>query len=85
MRQANLVVEVMAGSDSTVMPRTVEAVAAVPRVEESEVCTASAVVEAGTAIMAVMIMLAAAKLIVTWDLSTPAAKAIFCRKLEVSE
>ena len=84
MRQAHLVVAI-AGSDSTVMSSAADAAAAVPRVENSEVCTAAAVVEAGTAIVAVMITLAAAKLIVTWDLSTPAAVAMFCCKLEVSE
>jgi len=67
------------------MSSAADAAAAVPRVENSEVCTAAAVVEAGTAIVAVMITLAAAKLIVTWDLSTPAAVAMFCCKLEVSE
>ena len=53
---------VMLGSDSTVMPSAAEAAAAVPRVAASEVCTASAVVEAGTAMVAVMITLAAATL-----------------------
>ena len=50
----------------------------VPRVEESEVCTWSAVFEAGTAILAVMSTLAAATQIVTSDVSTPAALATFC-------
>ena len=67
------------------MPSAAEAAVAVPRVEDSKVCTAAAVVEAGTAMVAVMITLAAAKLIVTWDLSTPAAVAILCCKLEVSK
>ena len=49
------------------------AVAVVPRVEESDSCTAAAVVSAGTAMVAVMITLAATTLIVTRDLSTPAA------------
>ena len=38
----------------TVMPRAAEAVAAEARLEESDVCTAAAVVEAGTAMVAVM-------------------------------
>ena len=83
---SGLVVTVrMVESDSTVIPSAAEALSAVPRVEESEVCTAAAVMEAGTVMVAVMITLAAATLIVTNDLSTPAAVAIFCCKLEVSE
>ena len=73
------------GTDSTVMPSTVEAASAVASLEESEVCTAVAVVEAGTAMRAVIITLAAATLIVTSDLSMPAAAATLCCKLEVSE
>eukprot|EP00964_Phaeocystis_antarctica_P022436 scaffold12455_cov62-Phaeocystis_antarctica.AAC.3 len=73
------------GTDSTVMPSTAEAASAVASLEESEVCTAVAVVEAGTAMLAVIITLAAATLIVTNDLSTPAAAATLCCKLEVSE
>eukprot|EP00964_Phaeocystis_antarctica_P031862 scaffold18018_cov42-Phaeocystis_antarctica.AAC.1 len=73
------------GADSIVTPSAAEASAAVPRVEESEVCTAAAVVEAGTAMVAVMITLAAATAMVTSDSSTPAAVAMPCRKLEVSE
>eukprot|EP00964_Phaeocystis_antarctica_P122339 scaffold85992_cov63-Phaeocystis_antarctica.AAC.10 len=72
------------GTSSTVTPSAVEASAAVPRLEESEVCTASAVVEAGTAMVAVMSTLPAATLIVTSDLSTPAAVATFCCKLDLS-
>ena len=75
----------MVESDSTVIPSAAEALSAVPRLEESEVCTAAAVMEAGTVMVAVMITLAAATLIVTNDLSTPAAVANFCCKLEVSE
>ena len=75
----------MVGASSTVMPSAVEAASAVPRLEESEVFISSAVVEAGTPIVAVMITLAAVTRIVTSDLSTPAAVAIFCCKLEVSE
>ena len=64
------------GSSSTVTPSAVEAASAVPRLEESEVCTWSAVLEAGTAMVAVMSTLAAATRIVTSDLSTPATMAI---------
>eukprot|EP00964_Phaeocystis_antarctica_P045652 scaffold26291_cov57-Phaeocystis_antarctica.AAC.4 len=73
------------GADSIVTPSAAEAAAAVPRVEESEVCTAVAVVEAGTVMVAVMITLAAATLTMTWNLSTLAAVAMLCCKLEVSE
>ena len=75
---------VMLGISSTVTPSAVEAASAVPRLEESEVCSTSAVVEAGTAIVAVMRTLAAVTRIVTSDLSTPAALATFCCKLETS-
>jgi len=73
------------GTSSTVTPSAAEASSMVPRLEESEVCTLSAVIEAGTAMVAVMRTLAAVTRIVTSDLSTPAAVAIFCCKLEVSE
>jgi len=73
------------GTDSTVTPSVAVASSAVPRLEESEFCTEAAVVEAGTARVAVMRTLAAATLITTSDLSMPAAVAIFCCKLEVSE
>ena len=76
---------VMVGSDCTVIPSTAEAAAAVPRAEESDDCTAVAVVEAGTEMVAMMITLAAATRIVTSDLSTPAAVATACCRLEVSE
>ena len=68
---------VVVGTSSTVNPSAVEAALAVPRVEESEVCTSSAVMEAGTAMVAVTRTLAAATRIVTSDLSTPAASATF--------
>ena len=58
----------MVGASSTVMPSAVEAASAVPRLEESEVFISSAVVEAGTPIVAVMITLAAVTRIVTSDL-----------------
>ena len=73
------------GTDSTAMPRAAEAEAAVPRVEESADSTMVAAEEAGTAMLAVMITLAADTLIVTSDASTPAAVAMFCCKVEVSE
>ena len=76
---------VTAGFSSIVMPSAVEAVAAVPRVESSEACIAAAVVEAGTAMVAVMSTLPAVTAMVTSDLSTPAAVATPRRKLEVSE
>ena len=75
---------VVVGASSTVMPSAAEASAAVPRVEESEARTASAVMEAGTPMVALMRTLAAATLIVTNDLSTPAAPATFCCKLDLS-
>ena len=47
------------GSDSTLIPSTAEAEVALPRVEESDSCTTTAVVSAGTAMVAVMRTLAA--------------------------
>ena len=72
------------GASSTVMPSAAEASAAVPSVEESEACTASGAMEAGTAMVAIMRTLAAVTRIVTSDLSTPAALATFCCKLDLS-
>ena len=67
-------------------PSTAEADSAVtPNVDNSELCTAEAVVAAGTAMVAVMSTLAAATLISTSSSPTPAAVATVCRKLEVSE
>ena len=63
-----------------VMPRAAEAAAGELRVEESEAITVVAAAEAGTAILAVMITLAAVTLIVTSDGWTPAALAMFCCK-----
>ena len=74
----------MVGTDSTVTPSAVEAVAAVPRLEESEVCTAAVVVEVGTAMMAVMSTLAAATVMVTAEGSTPATEEIEQRREEMS-
>ena len=79
------VVTAMLGSDSTSMPSTAEAAARSLRADSSELCTASAVVEAGTPMVAVMMTLAAARLIVTSDASTPALAAILPRRAEVSE
>ena len=76
---------VIVGTPSTEIPSALEAASAVRRVEESEAFTAAAVVEAGTAMVAVMITLAAVMAMVTGNLSTPAAVAIFCCRLEVSE
>ena len=74
------------GSVRTGMPRAADAAAVVvPRVEAREAWTEVVVVEAGTEMVAVMRTLAAVTRIVTSDLSTPAAVAIFCCKLEVSE
>ena len=67
------------------MPSTAEAAAAVPTVLVSELSTVAAGVAAGTAMAAVMITLAAATLIVTSDLWTPAAVAMPCCKLKVSK
>ena len=73
------------GSDSTVMPSAAVASLVVPRLEASEVCTAAGEVEAGTAMLAVMITEAAATLMVTSEASsTPAAVAMFCRRFVVS-
>ena len=77
---------VTVGGVRTVTPRAAEAAAVVvPRVEAREACTVVAVVEAGREMVAVMRTLAAATAMVTSDLSTPAAVAIFCCRLEVSE
>ncbi len=75
----------MVGSDWTSMPSALEAATAVPRVEESKLWTAAAVVEAGTAIVATMITLTAAKVMETDEASTPALMAILFSKAEVSE
>eukprot|EP00964_Phaeocystis_antarctica_P005489 scaffold3002_cov52-Phaeocystis_antarctica.AAC.2 len=75
---------VILGTTSTVTSSAVEVAAVVPKVEESEACTTSAVVEAGTAMVAVMRTLAATTRIVTSDLSTPAATATFCCNLDLS-
>jgi hypothetical protein len=56
-----------------------------PNVNNSELCTAKAVVDSGTVMVAVMSTLAAATVMVTNHTSTPAAAATLCFKLEVSE
>ena len=75
----------MLGSDCTVMPSAAEAAAALPSLEESEVCTAAVVVEAGTTIVAVMITLAATTWMDTEVALTPALAAIEFWRSEVSE
>ena len=77
--------DTMLGSVCTVMPSAAEAATAVPRLTESEVCTASGVVDHGTVIVAVMITLAAATLTDTKKAGTPALAAIEFWRLEVSE
>ena len=80
----SVTVLVMVGTASTVMPSAALATEAVPRLEETVLCTAATVVVAGTAMVAVMITEAAVTLMVTSDASTPAAVAILCRRPEVS-
>ena len=67
------------------MPSTAEAAAGVPRVRDSALTTVVAAVAAGTAMAAVRSTLAAATSMLTSARSTPAAVAIPCCKLEVSE
>jgi len=67
------------------MPSCAEAAATVPRLVESRSCIAVAVVEAGTAMPAVIRTEPAATLISTADFSTAATVAMLCCKLEVSE
>ena len=67
------------------MPSAAEAAAGSPILAFSELSTVPAEVAAGTAMAAVMITLAAATLIVTSDAWTPAAVAMSCCKLVVSE
>ena len=61
------------------------AAAAEKRLALSNDCIAAAVVEAGTAMEAVIRTEAAATLITTADLSTLATVAMFCCKVEVFE
>ena len=80
------VVEAMAtmGVLSTVMPSLSLAAAAVPRLVESEVSTAEAVVECGTAMVAVMSTEPATTLMATADGSTPASSATELWRADVS-
>ena len=73
------------GVYTTVISSCLDAASAEGRLVEMDSCTDTAVMTAGTAMVAVMITLAAATLIVMSDLSTPAAVAIFCCKFDVSE
>ena len=84
---ASTVIEPIRGgswSEVTSTPSASEAAAAVPTLERSAAATAAAVVEVGTAMVAVMRTLAAVTLIVTSDLSTPAASATRCCKLDLT-
>ena len=72
------------GVVSTVMPSRALAAAAVPRLAESAVITADVVVEAGTAMVAVIITEAATTLMVTADGSTPATSATEFWRADVS-
>ena len=71
------------GALATATPSSAEAVAAVPRRAASEARTAEAVVEAGTATVAVMITLPAATRIETSDGETPATAATQRCRLDV--
>ena len=73
------------GSSSTVIPSCAEAAAAVPSLVESRSCIAVAVVEAGTAMLAVIRTDPAATLISTADFATAATVAMLCCRLEVSK
>lgn len=72
------------GCSTIVMPSALEAAAVVPRFEAREACIASAVVDAGTAMVAVMITLPGAMAMTTSAVLTPAALATFRCTLEVS-
>ena len=64
----------MVGADSTVMPSWEEAAVAVRRAAESTACTWMEVVEAGTAVVWVMLPEAVVKVMVTAEASAPAVK-----------
>jgi len=72
------------GAVSTGIPRWVEAAAAVGRAVTSRSSNATDVMEAGTAMVAVMRTLAAATVIVTAEVSTPAIVAMAERNDDVS-
>ena len=73
------------GIASTVTPRANEAAVIVLRFEFSDSWTASAVVDEGMAMVAVMITLAAVTLMLTKDSSTPASAATSPCSAVVSE
>eukprot|EP00964_Phaeocystis_antarctica_P035037 scaffold19975_cov48-Phaeocystis_antarctica.AAC.2 len=75
---------VMMDTSSSATPSALDAAATVPRREVSAMFTAVGVVEAGTAMVAVMRTLAAATRITTSHLSTPAVVATFACKLDLS-
>ena len=77
--------ETMVGASSTVRPSAAEASAAVPRLVPRSIINDAGLLEAGTAMVAVMTTLPGATLIVTSDVSKPDTAAMLCCKLEVSE
>ena len=79
-----MIVIIIEGFSTIVMPSALEAAAVVPRFETREVCIASAVVDAGTAMVAVMITLPGAMAMATSAVLTPAALAKIRCTLEVS-
>ena len=74
---------VMVGTVSTVIPSAVEAAAVVVRLVASVDCKVAAVVEAGTAMEAMMSTEAAVTLMVTNDSLTPARPAMELWRAEV--
>ena len=74
----------MVGAEVTTMPSAAEAASGVPRLVESAFRTPMALLEAGTAMVAVMSTLAAVTWTSTSDESTPAAEAKFCFKLALT-
>ena len=73
----------MVGTSSTMMPSCLEAAVAEWRVVRSFLCAEATVAE-GATMVAVIRREAAARLIVTADVSTPAMVANFCCKLDLS-
>ena len=71
------------GTVSTAMPSCSEAAATEERAVRSVFCTEATLAE-GTTMVAVILKEAAARLIVTADMSTPAMVTIFCCKLDLS-
>lgn len=71
------------GTVSIMMPSCSEAAATEERVARSAFCTEATLAE-GTTIVMVILKDAAARLIVTADMSTPAMVTNFCRKLDLS-